>query len=152
MSCPARKPTVWTLRKVSTQIILSMPRRLTRIDHFASCGLSVSWIITLNILYTCAGWSGSIHYTEAIVLVFSPDGSYAVTCWRSSCVNHLITSYETLPFDLSDKRTSSSVCTYSHSDRDLRGSPNKIVTLFYCFSWDFTSFSILFHLYYGCSH
>ena len=32
MSRPARKPTLWTLRKVSTRISLSMPHRLTRID------------------------------------------------------------------------------------------------------------------------
>ena len=34
MSRAARKPTVWTLRKVLNRISLSMPRRLTRIDAF----------------------------------------------------------------------------------------------------------------------
>ena len=34
MNRPARKPTSLTLRKVSTRISLSMPRRLTRIDTF----------------------------------------------------------------------------------------------------------------------
>ena len=34
MSCSTRKPKLWTLRKVSTRISLSMPRRLTRTDTF----------------------------------------------------------------------------------------------------------------------
>ena len=34
MSRPARKPTLWTLRKVYTRISLSMPRRLSRTDTF----------------------------------------------------------------------------------------------------------------------
>ena len=34
ISRSVRKPTIWTLRKVSTQISLSMPRRLTRTDTF----------------------------------------------------------------------------------------------------------------------
>ena len=34
MSRPARKPTLWTLYKVSTRISLSMLRRLTRTDTF----------------------------------------------------------------------------------------------------------------------
>ena len=34
MSRSTRKPTLWTLRKVSNQISLSMPRRLTRTDTF----------------------------------------------------------------------------------------------------------------------
>ena len=34
MSRPARNPTVWSLRKVSTRISLSMPRMLTRIYTF----------------------------------------------------------------------------------------------------------------------
>ena len=33
-SRPARKPTLWTLRKVLTRISLIMPRRLNRIDSF----------------------------------------------------------------------------------------------------------------------
>ena len=33
-SCPARKPTVWPLRNVSTQIRLRCPRRLIRVDTF----------------------------------------------------------------------------------------------------------------------
>ena len=35
MSRPARKPTVWPLRKVPTRISLSVPRRLTRTDTFS---------------------------------------------------------------------------------------------------------------------
>ena len=34
MSRPARKPTLWTLRKVSTRISLRNPRMLTRTDTF----------------------------------------------------------------------------------------------------------------------
>ena len=34
MSHPTRKPTLWTLRKLSTRISLSMPRRLSRTDTF----------------------------------------------------------------------------------------------------------------------
>ena len=34
MSRPPRKPTLWTLRKVSTRIRLDMPRRLNRTDTF----------------------------------------------------------------------------------------------------------------------
>ena len=44
--CP-RKPTLWTLRKVSIQISISMSRRLIRTDTLAFCGFSVSGIITL---------------------------------------------------------------------------------------------------------
>ena len=40
MSRPARKPTLWSLRKVSTRVSLSM-------THFASCGFSVSGIINI---------------------------------------------------------------------------------------------------------
>ena len=34
MSRPSRKPTLWTQRKVSTRISLSMPHTLTRVDTF----------------------------------------------------------------------------------------------------------------------
>ena len=34
MSRPTRKPTLWTLRKVSTRISLSLPRRLIPVDTF----------------------------------------------------------------------------------------------------------------------
>ena len=47
MSRPARKPPLWTLRKVSTQISQNRPRKLTRIIFFASCGFFVSGIIIL---------------------------------------------------------------------------------------------------------
>ena len=90
------KPTSWTLRKVSTKISLSMPRRLTRVDTFR-----LLWIFCFRNHYSislspwdgmyrpgsvcsdCAGWSGSLHYAEAILLVFSRDGSnvLCVTKW-----------------------------------------------------------------------
>ena len=91
MSRPARKPTLWTLRKVSTRISTSMPRRLTRIDTFR-----LLWIFCFRNHYSiplstwngmcrpglacadCAGWSGSIHYAEAI-MCFLRDGSYILT-------------------------------------------------------------------------
>ena len=86
MSRPARKPTLWTLRKSLTRISLSMPHRLTRIDTFR-----LKWIFCFRNHYSiplspwygmcwpgsvCAGWSGSIHSAEVIMLVFSQDGSY----------------------------------------------------------------------------
>ena len=68
MSRLARKPTVWTLRKVSSQISLSMPRRLIRIDTFASCVFSVSGLITLY-LYPpdteCVGLDQYARTTQA---------------------------------------------------------------------------------------
>ena len=67
MSRSTRKPTLGTLRNVSTRISLSMPRRLTRTDTFRSCGFSVSEIITLYL---------SIHYAESIMLVLSWNVSY----------------------------------------------------------------------------
>ena len=84
MSLPARKPTKWTLRKESTRVSLSILRRLTRRDT-----LSLLWIFCSRNHYTiplstwdgmclprlayadCEGWSGSIHYADAIMLVFS---------------------------------------------------------------------------------
>ena len=99
MSRPARKPTLWTLRKVSTRISLSKPLskppRLTRTDTF-----HLLWIFCFRHHYSipvspwdgmcrpglacadCAGWSGSIHYEEVIMLVFSRDGSYMNLGWR----------------------------------------------------------------------
>ena len=89
MSLPAMKPTLWTLCKVSTRISLSMPCKLTRIYNFR-----LLWIFCFRNHYAipistwdgmyrpgwvcvdCAGWSWSIHYAEAIMLVFSRDGSY----------------------------------------------------------------------------
>ena len=47
LSRSTRKPTLWTLRKVSTRINLSMTHRLARTDIFASYGFSVSGIIPL---------------------------------------------------------------------------------------------------------
>ena len=75
ISRPARKPPLWTRRKVSTRI-------------------SFVWIFCFSNRYTapvspwdgmyrpgsvcadCAGWSRSIHDAEAILLVFSREGSY----------------------------------------------------------------------------
>ena len=71
MNRSSRKPTLWTLRKVSTRISLSMPRRLTWTDTFR-----LLWIFCFRNHYSiplsswdgmcrpglaCAGWSGSIH-------------------------------------------------------------------------------------------
>ena len=89
MSHSTRKPTLLTLRNVSTRISLSIPRRLTRIDTFC-----LLWIFCFRNHYSlplllwdgmcrsglacadCAGWSGSIHYAESIMLVLSWNGSY----------------------------------------------------------------------------
>ena len=86
---PARKPTLWILRKALTRISLRMRRRLTRIYTFR-----LLWMFYFRNHYPiplspwegmcgpgsvcadCTGWSGSIHYAEAILLVFSLDGSY----------------------------------------------------------------------------
>ena len=89
LSYLARKPTLWTLRKASTWISLSMPHRLTRLYTFR-----LQWIFCFKNHYSlplspcdgmcrsgsvcaeCAGWSGSIHYAESIILLFfSPHGS-----------------------------------------------------------------------------
>ena len=88
MSRSTRKPTLLTPRKVSTRISLSMPRRLTRTDTFR-----LLWIFCFRNHYftplstwdgmfrpglacaDCAGWSGSIHYADPIMLVFSWNGS-----------------------------------------------------------------------------
>ena len=40
-SRPARKPTVWPLRNVSTQISLRIPRRLVRGDTFRHSGIEL---------------------------------------------------------------------------------------------------------------
>ena len=85
---PAKKTTtLWTLRKVSTRISISMPRELIRIYTFR-----LLWIFCFmnhyfiplssrdgmrrpgSVCADCAGWSGSIYYAEAIMLVFSRDG------------------------------------------------------------------------------
>ena len=89
MSRPTRKPTLWTLRKISTWISLSMPWRLTRTDTFR-----LLWIFCFMNHYSiplspwdgmyrpglawadCAGWSWSIHYAESIMLVFLWNSSY----------------------------------------------------------------------------
>ena len=47
LSRPARKPTLWTLHKVLTRIIVSMLHMLTRIDTFCLLCFFVSGIITL---------------------------------------------------------------------------------------------------------
>ena len=99
MSCPTRKPTLWTLCKVSIRISLSMLRRLTRTDVFC-----LLWILCFRSHITlylylptecfglaCAGWSGSIYYAESIMLFFSWDGSYVV---ESLQINHNNSIYE----------------------------------------------------------
>ena len=85
MSRPARKPTLWTLRKVSTRISLNMPRRLTRADTFC-----LLWIFCFRNHYSiplsprngmcrpglaCAYCIVSIHFADTIMLVFSRNGS-----------------------------------------------------------------------------
>ena len=53
--------------KVSTQISLSMPRRLTRIDlFFTSCGYSVSGIITLYLYSPETEWLARISLRRLI--------------------------------------------------------------------------------------
>ena len=85
MSRLARKSTLWTLRKVSTRTNLRMSRRLTRTDN-----VRLRWIFCIRDNYSipvspwdgdCAGWSGSIHYEEAIMLVFSWNRSYVTTMY-----------------------------------------------------------------------
>ena len=89
MSHPARKPTLWTQRNVSTRISLSMPRRLTRIDtfrllwifcfrnHYSITSIPRDGMCWSGLAYVdCADWYELIHYAEAIMLVFSRDGSY----------------------------------------------------------------------------
>ena len=49
MSRPTRKPTLWSLRKVSTRISLSMQRRLTRKDTLRLLWIFASGIITPNL-------------------------------------------------------------------------------------------------------
>ena len=90
LSRPTRKLTVWTLRKVSTRISLIVPRRLTQTNTFR-----LLWIFSFANHYSippfppwdgmcrpalacadCAGWSGSIHYAEYIMLFFSWYRSY----------------------------------------------------------------------------
>ena len=92
MSLHPRKSTLWSLRKVSTRMSLSMPRRLTRIEN--SRQLWIFWFrsqysIPLfpwdgmcrpgSVCADCAGWSESIHYAETTMLVFSDAGSYHKT-------------------------------------------------------------------------
>ena len=84
LSRSARKPTLWPLCNVSTRISLSMPRRLTRIDTFRLLWIFCSrnhYYIPLSpwdgmcwsgsVCTDCEGWSWSIHYAYAIMLVFS---------------------------------------------------------------------------------
>ena len=88
MSRLARKPTLWAVRKVSTRISLSMPRRLTRTDTFRLLRIfcfmnrySIPLSPRDGMCRTglgCAdstGSSRSIHYAEVTMLVFSRDGS-----------------------------------------------------------------------------
>ena len=80
---------LWTLRKASTQISLSMPRKLTRIDNFLwifffrnhySIPLSPldGMCRPVSVCVDYAGRSGSIQYAEAMMFVFSQDGSNKV--------------------------------------------------------------------------
>ena len=89
LSRTARNPTVWTLRNVSTRISLSIPYRLIRTGTFR-----LLWIFCIRNHYSIhlspwdgmsgsgsvcvdfAGGSGSIHNEEAIMLVFSRNGSF----------------------------------------------------------------------------
>ena len=97
MSRHAIKPTLWTLRKISTQISLSIPRRLTRV--YTSHYLWIFWFrnhyfIPLSLWdgmcrsgLVCAdyaGWSGPVHYAEVIMLVFSWNGSFVNVCMTNS--------------------------------------------------------------------
>ena len=83
ISRSTRQPALWTLRKASTRISLSMPCRLNRTDT-----VRILWIFCLRnhssiplspwdgigrpglACANCAGWSGSIHYAESIMFVF----------------------------------------------------------------------------------
>ena len=89
MSRSARKPTLWTLRKVSTRISIITPRMLTRLDTFRLLWIFCFWNYysthlppwdgmcrSGSVCADCTGWSGSTHYAEAILLDFSRDGSY----------------------------------------------------------------------------
>ena len=65
MNRPTRKPTVLSLRKVSTRISLIMPRRFTRTYTFR-----LLWFFcSMN------HYSESIHYAKSTMLVFSWNGS-----------------------------------------------------------------------------
>ena len=101
MSLPARKPTLWTLRKVFTRISLSMPRRLTRIDnsrllwifcfrdHYANSLSSLIRNISARIsLLGVRMLIWSIHYAEAIMLIISRDLPEWVCVERSSPWRH----------------------------------------------------------------
>ena len=84
MSCSPRKPTLWTAYKVSTQISLSMPHRLTRTDtfhlllifcfrnHFSIPLSPGDWMCWPRLACAdCTGLSWSIYYAESIMSVFS---------------------------------------------------------------------------------
>ena len=66
MSCPTRKPTMWTLRKVSTRFSLSMPCRLTRTDTFR-----ILWIVCFKSHY-------SIPVSRVITLYLYPPETECV--------------------------------------------------------------------------
>ena len=79
MSRPVRKPTLWTLRKVSTWIRIDTFRLLWIFCFRNNYSIPLSpWDRMCHpgsVCTDCAGWSGSIHYAEAIMLVFSWNGS-----------------------------------------------------------------------------
>ena len=63
MSGHARKPTLWTLRKVSNRISLSLPRKNTFRPP-------VDFLVQESLLYTSTT-PGSIHYAESMMLAVS---------------------------------------------------------------------------------
>ena len=78
MSRAARKPTLWTLRKVSIQICLNMPRRLTPPVDF-----SVSGILTLYLYPSqteCVGPDQSARKAQADLGRYITQRPY---CWFS---------------------------------------------------------------------
>ena len=99
LSRSKRKPTLRTLRNISTQISLRSIYRLIRVDTFHLRGIGVyindSWNrkstwgeISQSGLarVACLGWYESIFYAESTMLVFSWNDSYA--SWRClSCIH-----------------------------------------------------------------
>ena len=80
------KSTLWTLRKVSTRISLSMPRRLMR-TYYASCGCSVSGITTLYIYPSKTECVGLISLRGQRRLIWS---IHYADVYRRSCPRRLI--------------------------------------------------------------
>ena len=94
-----KKPTLWTLRKVSTRISLSMPRRLNLTDTFR-----LLWILFFRNPYSiplsawdgkcrpglacadCVGRSWSIYY----VLIYYSTTGIILHCWFIPNVSNLL--------------------------------------------------------------